>query len=182
MPDDSPRTIAAVIVMGVSGSGKSTISEALARRLGFAEEDGDLYHPEENIAKMQSGIALTDQDREPWLRTLAALIDRYVASNRPVVIACSALKRAYRDILVHGRHGVRIVYLKGSRDLIASRTEHRKGHFMPPSLLDSQFNTLEEPTPDEHAIVVGIEAPIDTIVDTIIRQLHLPVSAGTQTT
>ncbi len=182
MPDDTLHEISAIIVMGVSGSGKSTISEALARRLGFAEEDGDLYHPKGNVAKMQSGIALTDEDREPWLRTLAALIDHYAAAHRPVVIACSALKRAYRDILVHGRDDVRIVYLKGSRELIASRTEHRKGHFMPPSLLDSQFNALEEPASDEPAIIVGIDATADIIVDTIIRQLHLPIRTGTQTT
>lgn len=181
MPDDRTNAIAAIIVMGVSGSGKSTIGEALASRLGFASEDGDLYHSPANVAKMKSGIPLIDDDRWPWLHTLAALIDRYAAARRPVVIACSALKRAYRDILVHGRNNVRIVYLKGSRELIEGRAEHRTGHFMPPSLLASQFAALEEPALDEHAITVGIDAPPDTIVDTIIRHLHLPASTGTQT-
>ncbi|HEY0233881.1 MAG TPA: gluconokinase [Afipia sp.] len=182
MPGDHTKPIAAIIVMGVSGSGKSTISESLARKLGFASEDGDLYHPKTNVEKMHGGIALTDEDRWPWLRTLAALIDRYAADGRPVVIACSALKRAYRDVLVHGRRDVRIVYLKGSPEVIASRTDHRTGHFMPPSLLASQLEALEEPTPDEHAITVGIDAPADTIANDIIRQLHLPASAGTQPT
>ncbi len=179
MPGDSSPTIAAIIVMGVSGSGKSTIGEALARRLSFASEDGDLYHPPVNVKKMHSGIALNDEDRWPWLRTLAALIDCYAADRRPVVIACSALKRAYRDVLLHGRNDVRIVYLKGSPEVIASRTDRRTGHFMPPSLLASQLEALEEPTPDEHAITVDIDSPAETIVDNIIRQLHLPASAGT---
>ncbi len=182
MPDETPPKIAAIIVMGVSGSGKSTVGEALARRLGFEAEDDDLYHPKANVNKMQSGIALTDEDRWPWLHVIAGLIDRYAATGRPVVIACSALKRAYRDILVHGRDDVRIVYLKGPPELIAGRTDRRTGHFIPPSLLDSQLKALEEPAPDEHASVAGIGAPVNTIVDTIIRQLHLPLSAGTQAT
>lgn len=173
--------IGAIIVMGVSGSGKSTIAQALAKRLGFAEEDGDLYHPAANVKKMQSGIALTDDDRWPWLHLLAALIDRHIAEKRPVVIACSALKRAYRAVLVRGRSDVRLVYLKGSRDLILSRSELRKGHFMPPSLLDSQFDALEEPAPDEHAVVVGIDMPVDAIVDNIITRLDLTAAeAGTK--
>ncbi len=179
MPNDCTKPIAAIIVMGVSGSGKSTVGEALARRLGFAAEDGDLYHPAANVKKMHSGIPLTDEDRWPWLHTLAALIDRYAALHHPVVIACSALKRAYRDTLLHGRDDVRIVYLKGSPEVIAGRTDRRTGHFMPPSLLASQLAVLEEPAPDEHAITVDIDAPVDTIVDIIIRQLHLPASAGT---
>lgn len=170
--------IAAIIVMGVSGSGKSTVGEALARRLGFASEDGDLYHSAANVKKMHSGIALTDEDRWPWLRALAGLIDRYAALHRPVVIACSALKRAYRDVLLHGRDDVRIVYLTGSPAVIAARTDRRTGHFMPPSLLASQLEALEEPTPDENAIIVDIDAAVETIVDNVIRQLYLPASAG----
>ncbi|RTL51930.1 MAG: gluconokinase [Bradyrhizobiaceae bacterium] len=162
--------------MGVSGSGKSTIAEALAQRLGFAEEDGDLYHPAANVKKMQSGTPLTDEDRWPWLNAIAALIDRYDRERRGVVIACSALKRAYRDVLVREHSNVRIVYLKGSRELILSRSEHRKGHFMPPSLLNSQFETLEEPSPDEHAIIADIAAPVDAIVVGIIRQLKVAVT------
>lgn len=174
--------IAAIIVMGVSGSGKSTTAEALAKRLGFAEGDADFYHPAANVKKMQSGIPLTDQDRLPWLHIVAGVIEGHIAANRPVVIACSALKRSYRDILVHGRKDVRIVYLKGSPEVIAGRTDRRTGHFMPPSLLASQLAALEEPMPDEHAITVDIDAPTDIIVDHIIRQLHPPASTGTQTT
>jgi gluconokinase len=175
------ENIGAIIVMGVSGSGKSTIAEALARRLGFAGEDADLYHPAANVKKMQSGIPLTDEDRLPWLHAVAGVIENHIASSRPVVIACSALKRAYRDILVHGRSDVRLVYLKGSRDLIRKRDEHRKGHFMPPSLLDSQFGTLEEPAPGEHAVSVNIDAPVDAIVNEIVRQLHPHIQAETKT-
>lgn len=180
MPDDSTNAVSAIIVMGVSGSGKSTVSEALARRLGFAAEDGDFYHPKANVKKMQNGIALTDEDRWPWLHVIADLIDRYAAAHTPVVLACSALKRAYRDILVHGRTDVRIVYLKGSRELIARRENHRKEHFMPPSLLGSQFDALEEPTADEHAIAVDIDAPVATIADSIIRQLQISETTGTR--
>ncbi len=173
--------IAAIIVMGVSGSGKSTIAEALAKRLGFVEEDADLYHTAANVNKMQSGIPLNDEDRLPWLHIVAGVIEGHITSNRPVVIACSALKRKYRDILVHGRHDVRLVYLKGTRNVIAARTTHRKGHFMPPSLLDSQFDALEEPALDEHAAIVDIDAPVDAIVNEIVRQLHLPNHAETKT-
>jgi gluconokinase len=163
--------IAAIIVMGVSGSGKSTIAESLARKLGFIEEDGDAYHPASNVEKMHDGIPLTDEDRWPWLQAIAGTIDRHAASGAQMVIACSALKRVYRDVLVHGRNDVRIVYLKGSRDLIASRLDRRTGHFMPPSLLDSQFVTLEEPAADEYIITVGIDAPVDAIVEDIIAEL-----------
>ncbi len=171
----------AIIVMGVTGSGKSTVAEALAKRLGFVEEDADLYHSATNVTKMQSGTPLTDEDRLPWLHIVADLIDNHIASNHPVVVACSALKRAYRDILIQGRRDVRLVYLKGTRDVIAARIAHRKGHFMPPSLLDSQFKALEEPAPDEHAVIVDIDAPVDAIVNEIIRQLHLPNHAETKT-
>jgi gluconokinase len=163
--------IAAIVVMGVSGSGKSTIAEALARKLGFIEEDGDAYHPASNVEKMHDGIPLTDEDRWPWLQAIAGAIDRHAASGTQMVIACSALKRAYRDILVHGRNDVKIVYLKGSRDLIASRLSQRKWHFMPSSLLDSQFATLEEPAADEHVVRVAIDAPVDAIVEDIIAEL-----------
>jgi gluconokinase len=165
--------ITAIIVMGVSGSGKTTISEALARELGFTCEDGDTYHPAANVAKMHSGIPLTDEDRWPWLRAIAQAIDRKADAGMPVVIACSALKRAYREILVHGREDVRIVYLKGSRDLIAKRLAHRTGHFMPASLLDSQFATIEEPLPAEHVITVSIDATVDDVVEQIIRRLSV---------
>ena len=135
----------ALIVMGVSGSGKSTIADKLAERLGWSYEDGDKFHPASNVAKMSAGHPLTDEDRWPWLQAIADEIDRVCRAGEHVVIACSALKRAYRDILVHGRSDVRIVYLKGTQELIADRLAARKGHFMPPGLLDSQFKTLEPP-------------------------------------
>ena len=122
---------------------------------------------------MSAGQPLTDEDRWPWLRAIADEIDRASAAGERIVIGCSALRRAYRDVLVHGRSDIRIVYLDGTQDLIADRLGQRKGHFMPPGLLTSQFGTLEPPTPDEHAVTVSIDAPVETIVDNILRQLKL---------
>jgi gluconokinase len=175
---DEPQVPCALIVMGVSGSGKSTITAALADKMGWTYEDADRFHPASNVAKMSAGHPLTDEDRWPWLRSIADEIDRVAASGGHVVIACSALKRVYRDILVHGRDDVRIVYLDGSHELIASRMAARKNHFMPPGLLDSQFATLEPPAPDENAIAVRIDAPIDAIVDDIAGKLG---TGGAQT-
>jgi gluconokinase len=163
----------ALIVMGVSGSGKSTIGDALAKRLGWLYEDGDKFHPASNVAKMAAGHPLTDEDRWPWLRAIADEIDRLGAAGVRSVIACSALRRVYRDILVHGRNDIRLVYLNGTQALIADRLSRRKGHFMPQGLLESQFNTLEPPTADERAVTVSIDAPVDRIVDDALRQLDL---------
>jgi len=163
----------ALVVMGVSGSGKSTIAGALAERLVWRYEDGDKYHPPGNVAKMSAGHPLTDEDRWPWLRAIADEIDRTCQAGQHAVVACSALKHAYRDILVHGRDDVRIVFLNGTKDLIADRLAARKGHFMPPELLASQFRTLEPPQPGEQPITVSIDAPVEAIVDDIIRQLNL---------
>jgi len=121
---------------------------------------------------MHAGHPLDDKDRMPWLHAIAAQIERQRHAQQSILIACSALKRAYRDILVAGHDDVRIVYLKGSHDLIAGRLARRKGHFMPPALLDSQFDALEEPREDEHPIVVGIDAPVNQIVDGIVAQLR----------
>jgi gluconokinase len=159
--------------MGVCGSGKSTIAERLAERLGWRCEDGDRFHPAANVAKMSAGHPLTDEDRWPWLRAIADEIDRASATGERVVIGCSALRRVYRDVLVHGRRDVRIVYLQGTQALIAGRLASRKGHFMPPGLLTSQFGTLEPPAPDEHAVTVSIDAPAEIIVDNILKQLKL---------
>jgi carbohydrate kinase (thermoresistant glucokinase family) len=158
--------------MGVSGSGKTTIGKALAARLGWRFEDGDKFHPPGNVAKMSAGQPLTDEDRWPWLHAIADEIDRTCNAGGHMVIACSALRRVYRDILVHGRNDIRIVYLSGTQALIASRLGRRKGHFMPPGLLASQFATLEVPTADEHAVTVSIDASVDKIVDDILRQLE----------
>jgi gluconokinase len=163
----------AVVVMGVSGSGKSTIAEHLAAHLGWRYVDGDLFHPPSNVAKMSAGHPLSDEDRWPWLRAIAAEIDELLAAGISSVVACSALKRVYRDILVHGRDDIRIVMLDGTKELIAKRLAARKGHFMPPGLLDSQFRTLEPPQPSERPVTVSIDAPVDSIVDDIARQLEL---------
>ena len=161
----------ALVAMGVSGSGKSTVGQALAARLGWRFEDGDKFHPPSNVAKMRSGQPLTDEDRWPWLRAIAAEIDRACAAGERVIIACSALRRVYRDILVHGRDDVRIVSLNGTQQLIATRLSQRKGHFMPPDLLASQFATLEPPSADERSVTVSIDAPVDKIVDDIVERL-----------
>jgi gluconokinase len=169
-PEPPPH---ALIVMGVSGSGKTTIGEMLAARIGWRYEDADSFHPAANVTKMSAGQPLTDDDRWPWLRAIADEIDRANAAGERVVIGCSALRRAYRDVLVHGRSDIRIVYLDGTQDLIADRLGQRKGHFMPPGLLTSQFGTLEPPTPDEHAVTVSIDAPVETVVENVLRQLKL---------
>jgi gluconokinase len=165
------RTPAALIVMGVAGSGKSSIGEALAARLGWTFEDGDRFHPPSNVAKMSAGHPLSDDDRWPWLQIIADEIDSVVLSGGHVVVACSALKRSYRNVLVHGRDDIRIVYLDGSRELIGNRLAGRKGHFMPPGLLDSQFATLQVPNKDENAICIPIDATVEAIVDDIVGQL-----------
>ncbi len=163
----------ALVVMGVSGSGKSTIADRLAERVKWTYEDGDRFHPASNVAKMSAGQPLTDEDRWPWLQAIADEIDRVCKAGERAVIACSALKRAYRDILVHGRDDVRIIYLEGTQDLIANRLSLRKGHFMPPGLLASQFKTLEPPDESENPVTVSIDASVDAIVDDIIRRLGL---------
>jgi gluconokinase len=122
---------------------------------------------------LRAGHPLTDEDRWPWLQAIAGEIDRLAAAGERAVIACSALKRAYRDVLVHGRDDVRIVFLDGTQDLIANRLAARKGHFMPPGLLDSQFKTLERPGANERPIIVSIDAPVERIVDDIVTQLNL---------
>jgi gluconokinase len=179
VPNDSGKIPCALIVMGVSGAGKSTIGEKLAERLGWKFEDGDRFHPPSNVAKMSAGQPLTDEDRWPWLRAIADEIARLCEAAGHVVIASSALKRAYRDILVHGRPDVRIIYLKGTQDLIASRLALRKGHFMPPGLLESQFKTLEPPDASENPVTVSIDGSVETVVNDIIRQLRLsPADSG----
>jgi gluconokinase len=159
------------VMMGVSGSGKTTIARGVAQREGWRLVEGDDYHPPANVAKMHAGTPLTDEDRLPWLRALAREIDAMRERGEQAVVACSALKRAYRDILIGARRDVVLVYLQGSKELIAARVAARKGHFMPPALLDSQFATLEEPGEDEHPIVASIAPSPDAIVDDVVRQL-----------
>jgi gluconokinase len=166
--------VSVIVVMGVAGSGKSTIGVALARRLGWAFEDADRFHPASNVEKMSRGEPLTDDDRGPWLHAIAAWMAGLRREGRCGIVACSALKRTYRQILVGGSADTRIVYLKGERDLIAARMAARIGHFMPVGLLDSQFRTLEEPGPDENPVVISIDAPPQAMVDEILSKLGLP--------
>lgn len=161
-----------LVVMGVSGSGKTTIAKGLADALGWSLLEGDTFHPPANVAKMAAGTPLTDADRWPWLHAIAAAIDANRARGTNAVVACSALRRAYRDILIGERPDVRLVYLHGTRALIAERMRARHGHFMPPALLDSQFQTLEEPGPDEHPITVDVGGTPDDIVHAILEHLQ----------
>jgi len=160
-----------LVVMGVSGSGKTTIAKGVAAAKGWSLLEGDTFHPPANVAKMAAGTPLTDEDRWPWLRAIAAAIDADRARGESAVVACSALRRAYRDILIGDRPDVRLVYLRGSQALIGERMRARPGHFMPASLLDSQFQTLEEPGPDENPITVEIGGTPDEIVRAILERL-----------
>lgn len=157
------------IVMGVSGSGKSSVGQSLAQSLGWNFYDADDFHPPENVAKMANGIPLDDSDRAPWLASLHDMISSTLKADRSGVLACSALKERYRQQLTDGNAGVQIVYLKGSYDLIWSRMEKRKDHYMKPHMLKSQFDTLEEPT---NTLVVDISLPINGIVQEILGSME----------
>jgi len=160
------------IVMGVSGSGKTTVAAGVARQEGWTLLEGDKFHPPANLAKMQAGIPLTDEDRWPWLRAIAARADELREAGQSAAVACSALKRAYRDVLIGSRPDTVLVYLRGSKALINERIKARRGHFMPPALLDSQFAALEEPGPDENPVIVDVGGtPEDEIADAV-RQLN----------
>ncbi|HMG78318.1 MAG TPA: gluconokinase [Xanthobacteraceae bacterium] len=179
MKIETPSGIPSVlVVMGVSGSGKSTVASMLAHRLRWTYEDGDWFHPESNVEKMHHGEPLTDQDRLPWLRAIAAWIDNTRKAGNHGIVACSALKRAYRDILVGERRDVRLVFLKGDRELIGRRIAARDDHFMPATLLDSQFAALEEPAADERPIVVSIAPHPREIVDDIVNALGIAEAAA----
>lgn len=162
-----------VLVSGVSASGKSTVGEALAKRLGWVFEDGDALHPAANIAKMRAGIPLTDSDRWPWLEAIGAWVDTRITAGEPAVVACSALKRSYRDLLRRGRPQMHIVSLQVSRDVLAARLKSRHGHFFRASLLDSQLASFEPPGPAEHTLVVDGAAPVPGIVEEIVQRLGL---------
>ncbi|WP_239120123.1 gluconokinase [Catellatospora chokoriensis] len=154
-----------VLVMGVSGSGKSTVGTRLAERLGAVYADGDDLHPQANVQKMSAGIPLTDADRAPWLRLCAQWLAEQQDEGIPAVLACSALKRSYRDLLREAAPGLAVVYLDGSHELLASRLSNRPGHFFNPRLLDSQLADLEKPGDDESAIVIPITLTPDEIID-----------------
>lgn len=173
-PMDTAPPAAAIVLMGVSGSGKTVIGRLLAERLGWAFRDADEFHPEANVAKMRAGNPLDDADRGPWLDALAAVLRAAVAGGPPLVLACSALKRAHRVRLGLPAAGVRLVHLAGSPEVIRKRIEQRAGHFMPASLLDSQLAALEPPGADEHAIVVDVSPAQEAIVQRIMAALGLP--------
>jgi gluconokinase len=160
-----------VLVMGVSGCGKTTVGRLLADRLGWPFLDADDLHPPANVAKMAAGIPLTDADREPWLATVAEWIAERRSHGEPGVVACSALKRIYRDGLRGADEGIRLVYLKGERELLEQRLAHRHGHFFPQRLLAAQLADLEEPTDDEKPIIVPIGLTPADIADIIVAAL-----------
>lgn len=163
----------ALIVMGPSGIGKTTTARLLAERLGWEYAEGDTFHPPANIAKMSAGIALNDDDRAPWLERIRAFIDDEAAQGSNVIITCSALKQRYRDTLRGAKADVRFVELIAERSLIATRIASRKGHFMPPSLLDSQFDTLEDLGPGESGVQVAVDVPPDAVVTRALEGLGL---------
>lgn len=162
-----------LVLMGVSGCGKTTVAEIIAQRLRWPFEEGDALHPPENVAKMHAGHPLDDADRAPWLARVADWVDARLDAGESGVITCSALKRNYRGLIARRGRDIEFVYLHGSRELIASRLAGRQGHFMPASLLDTQFATLEEPGPDEPAIRVEIGDAPEVIAAEIIDALGL---------
>jgi len=165
----APAPPRAVVIMGVSGSGKSTVGRALAERVGWDFCDADDHHPASNVAKMSAGEPLSDGDREPWLERLVEVMDGYSRRGEPLVLVCSALRSSFRDRLLRGG-SAELVFLAGDRDLIAKRMETRQGHFMSHEMIDSQFAALEEP---EDALVIDVSQDVHTIVTTIVRELHL---------
>jgi len=173
MPNAIKRPVV-LVLMGVSGCGKTSVAAILSGRLGWPFEEGDALHPPANVAKMKAGHPLDDEDRAPWLERVADWVEERLAAGEDGLITCSSLKHAYRRTIRRGRDsGVEFVYLAGSRETIAARLASRMGHFMPPSLLDSQFADLEEPTPDEPAIRVDIGPAPSVIAQTIIDTLEL---------
>jgi gluconokinase len=167
-----------VVVAGVSGSGKTTVGSLLASQLGWPFEDGDALHPEANVAKMHAGIPLTDEDRKPWLAAVTGWIDRRAAAGGSAVVACSALKRSYREFLLNGRPQARLVFLHAGPDALAARLAERHGHFFPAQLLESQLADLEVPGPGEPCIVVTATGDPGAVAEEIIQRLGL--AAGTR--
>ncbi|HUZ37793.1 MAG TPA: gluconokinase [Streptosporangiaceae bacterium] len=167
-----------VLVAGVSGSGKSTIGSLLAGQLGWVFEDGDALHPAANIAKMHAGVPLTDEDRRPWLLAVGQWMDQQLAAAGSGVIACSALKRSYRDQLRHGRPALRMVFLRVGRETLAARLAARHGHFFRPELLDSQLADAGIPLPSEPCLVVEAGRPASAVVREIVSRLGLAAYGG----
>lgn len=163
--------LAAILVMGVSGSGKTTLAAMLAGRLGWPYRDADDFHPEANLAKMAAGQPLDDADRAPWLAAIAGWMDAQRSAGGHAIVACSALKRAYRDVLIGARRDVGLIFLDGSRETIHGRMAARADHFMPPTLLDSQIATLEPPGADEGAIRLSVASAPDALLEKALAEL-----------
>ncbi|MDL2407527.1 gluconokinase [Rhizobium calliandrae] len=167
-----PKTPLAIIIMGVSGSGKSSIGEGIAAKLGIHFIEGDALHPAANVEKMSKGIPLTDEDRWPWLERIGQQIAESLAKGEAIAVSCSALKRIYRERLRAAAGGrLYFVYLDGSKELLTKRMGERKGHFMPASLLESQLQTLEVPTGEPGVVTVGIDDTVDGIVEAALKGL-----------
>jgi gluconokinase len=156
--------------MGVCGSGKSLVGAAFARALDIEFVEGDAFHPLENVARMSAGIPLTDADRASWLRAIGDRLAEGQRAGFGLVVSCSALKRSYRDLLRRSSGELQFIFLHGSRELLAERLGRRVGHFMPPSMLDGQLATLEEPSPDEGAWVCDVAEPLDVLVDALVQR------------
>jgi len=168
-----------LVLMGVSGSGKSTIALELHRLLGWPFQEGDDLHPPANVEKMRAGHPLDDADRLPWLQAVAAWVDGQLAAHQPGIITCSNLKRAYREITIGSRQGVTLVYLKGGEQAIHERIVQRQHRYMPPALLRSQFETLEEPGEDEHPVTVQVHRSItETVIELLTRLAATAAPAG----
>jgi gluconokinase len=162
-----------LVVMGVTGSGKTTVASILARDLHWSYQDGDSLHPLSNIEKMKAGRPLTDGDRAPWLEKVAEWVDQHLDAGSSGIITCSALKRSYRDVINRRGSGVVFVFLSAAKETIAARLSARRDHFMPPTLLESQVADLEEPSPDEPALRVDASAAPDVIAETVMAELDL---------
>ncbi|MGK7882103.1 MAG: gluconokinase [Crocosphaera sp.] len=163
------------LIMGVSGSGKTTIGQALSQKLGCTFYDADDFHPPENIAKMSRGIPLNDSDRLPWLKAIKLLINQHQEENKNTVITCSALKQSYRDLLQENTTDIIFIYLQGSYETILKRLQDRSKHFMKENMLISQFKTLEEP---ENAVIIDINLSVEEIVQEIIAQTYAKIESN----
>lgn len=170
-----PGTTMHVIVMGVSGCGKTTVGKSLAERTGWRFAEGDDFHPKANIDKMAVGVPLEDDDRWPWLEDIAAWVRSHANRGHNTIVTCSALKRSYRDLLIQEMPWMGFVHLHGTLEVLTDRMKHRSGHFMPVSLLTSQIDTLESLAVDECGIVIDIDAPVDTIVDQAMSWLDTQI-------
>ncbi len=169
VPPEPPQ----VVVMGVSSVGKTTVAKGLSTFLGWTFAEGDAFHPEANVAKMEAGTPLTDEDRWPWLRSIGDWVSEQIAAGEPSVVTCSALRRVYRDLLREGRPQVRFLHLTAGEDLVADRMEHRRGHSLPTSLLHSQYETLEELDPDEPGVVVTVDGTPPEVLHRSLEALGL---------